>query len=72
MRVGVVYEICLGSNKDKYLCVSAPIIGIDGLTRLRRVRLPKSKIDSLRLPENISIMEFSTPLKSPTTKPKQK
>lgn len=51
MNTGSVYTISLGRNSDKYLCTGS----VGGVVIFRRVRLPKSKIDSLRLPETITI-----------------
>jgi hypothetical protein len=57
MEVGTVYTITLGKYSDKYLCVFDTFNG----GSLRRVRTPKTKIDNVRLPENIHITEFSKP-----------
>lgn len=58
MEVGTAYTITLGKYSDKYLCVFDTLNG----GTLRRVRLPKTKIDAIRLPEIIHITEFSKPL----------
>jgi hypothetical protein len=54
MEVGEIYTITLGRYTDKYLVTA---IGYHA-RELHRVRTPKTKIDSLRLPETISIAYF--------------
>ena len=51
-----MYSFTLGHNGDKYMCTA---IG-DGVAEFRRVRVAKSKIDGVRLPERISIQFFGT------------
>lgn len=64
MNVGEIYLITLGYYSDKYLVT----VDAYGTKELRRVRLPKTKIDAIRLPEKISI----TYLESTINKPKHK
>lgn len=52
MKVGEIYAVTLGYYSDKYL-VTADVNGIS--FELKRVRLPKTKIDSVMLPVRISI-----------------
>lgn len=59
MNTGEVYAITLGRYSDKYLVTG----NFNGTRELRRVRLPKTKIDSVRLPERISIQYFGQPIK---------
>lgn len=59
MKCGELWNIKLGKYSDKYL------VTFDSTTRqyqLRRVRLPKTKIDAVRLPEYIDISFVGTPL----------
>jgi hypothetical protein len=58
MKVGSIYKIQLGKYSDSYLCTFSSPVGYD----LRRVRMPKNKIDGVRLPEHISISHLGTPL----------
>lgn len=51
-----LYSITLGYNVDKYMCT---LVG-NGTAEFRRVRMPKSKIDGVRLPERISISFFGS------------
>ncbi len=55
MQLGSVYTITLGKYSDQYLCISIGMV-----YNLKRVRLPKSKIDGIRLPEYITITNFGT------------
>lgn len=52
--IGEIYQITLGSHSDKYLVTG----NFNGVKELRRVQLPKTKIDAVRLPERISISYF--------------
>lgn len=52
MKVGEIYAVTLGYYSDKYL-ITIDVNGI--LFELKRVRRAKTKIDSVRLPERISI-----------------
>ena len=45
------YSIRLGNYCDKYIATDITPFGV----LLRRVRLPKTKIDRVRLPESITI-----------------
>lgn len=54
MKVGEIYSIALGKYSDKYLVTGDWY----GTFELRRVRLPKTKIDAIRLPERIAISYF--------------
>lgn len=56
MEVGQAYIITLGKYRDKYLVTGNHY----GVFELRRVRLPKSKIDAVRLPERLSIQYYSS------------
>jgi len=58
MNVGFIYTITLGEHSDKYVCVLKDPIGY----KFKRVRLPLTKIDAVRLPENIYISEFGRPM----------
>lgn len=55
MEVGKKYKITLGCHSDLYLCTFKS--NYNELC-LRRVRKPKSKIDAIRLPEIINIIEI--------------
>jgi len=55
MTVGKVYTITLGVYTAKYLCTRVDPLGWE----LRRVRLGKTKIDSIRLPSTIFINNFA-------------
>jgi len=46
-----IYSLTLGYNGDKYMCTT---VG-NGFAEFRRVRMPKSKIDGVRLPERITL-----------------
>lgn len=46
-----IYSIRLGDYCDKYVATDITPFGV----LLRRVRLPKTKIDRVRLPESITI-----------------
>lgn len=61
MQAGSIYSIQLGKYHDEYLCVFSG----NGGYNLRRVRLPKNKIDGVRLPENISISFYAIQLNKP-------
>lgn len=58
MNISEIYTITLGKYSDKYL-VTGKWYGGD--IELRRVRMPQTKIDAVRLPERISIRYFGTP-----------
>lgn len=51
-----IYQLQLGYHGDKYMCVG---VG-RGMAEFRRVRLPKSKIDGVRLPERITLSFFGS------------
>lgn len=51
MNLSEIYIITLGKYSDKYMVTG----NVNNTKELRRVRTPKSKIDSIRLPERISI-----------------
>ncbi len=56
MEPGQLYTITLGKYSDKYLVTA----NWNGAKELRRVRLPKTKIDAIRLPERISITYYGS------------
>ena len=62
-----IYSVTLGYNGDKYMCTG---VG-NGFAEFRRVRMAKSKIDGVRLPERISLSFFGSSVtkKSKTKKP---
>lgn len=61
MYVGTIYQITLGTkHTDRYLCIYNGC----GTSQLRRIRMPKSKIDAVRLPEIIHITEYATAVKN--------
>jgi len=62
MTVGFVYTISMGKYSDKYICIMTDPLGYV----LKRVRLPKTKIDAIRLPETIYINIFSKPIPQQT------
>lgn len=70
MRRGEIYTIKLGKYSDKYL-VMMNTPDEKSIIQLRRVMLPKTKIDAVRLPEIITISYFGTPITG-TTKRKSK
>lgn len=57
MNPSEIYIITLGKYSDKYMVTSS----WKGHIELRRVRVPQTKIDGVRLPERISIRYFGTP-----------
>lgn len=57
MEARELYTITLGKYSDKYMVTTATTIG---MTQLRRIRTPKTKIDAVRLPEHISIVFFGS------------
>lgn len=67
MNTGYVYTITLGKYSDKYLCTFNDL----GQMIFRRVRMPKNKIDAIRLPENIHITEFAKSLIKPNKNAKK-
>ena len=52
MQVGQTYIITTNGRSARYLCIANTPIGIE----LKRVDLPKTKIDSVRRPANILIV----------------
>lgn len=58
MTTGLLYNITLGRYQDKYLVTG----DYNGQFELRRVRMPKTKIDGVRLPERISIAYYGSPV----------
>jgi hypothetical protein len=58
MKVGEIHTITLGKYGDKYKVVNVFITSVE----LVRIRMPKSKIDAIRLPARISITYFGTQL----------
>jgi len=59
-----LYSVTLGYNGDKYMLTT---VG-NGFAEFRRVRMPKSKIDGVRLPERISISFFGSRVPKPNKK----
>lgn len=51
MNVGQLYEITLGERSDKYVCIRESPSG----WQFKRMGMPKTKIDGVRLPESILI-----------------
>jgi len=65
-QLNELYEVTIGQYKDKYMVVSR---SATGQTNLRRIRTPKTKIDGVRLPENITISYFGSQVSNePKTK----
>jgi len=63
MNLRDIYEIKLGNYKDKYMVTVVNFVPTSGINAtLRRVRTPKSKIDGVRLPNEISITFFGRQL----------
>jgi len=68
MELGSIYTITLGKNADKYMCVGTS--PSKESARFKRVRLPKTKIDAVRLPEIITITLFGNTMPHQITKKK--
>lgn len=73
MNLREIYEIQLGNYKDKYMVTEVMLIKTDKPNAtLRRVCMPKSKIDGVRLPNEISITFYGTPIPSPNKRKQSK